>query len=167
MDTNSNRSPQTITRCGRTNICWGSPLRVPESSQLLRHLSQRWTQFYGWPARRHFCCVQFLIARSIQSICCCSCSCSSWINSKILLENSRNWKLSKLKVVRIECCQKCKLPKLQVAKIASCQNCKLPKLKIAKIASCQSWNWFFYFLLKVSIFDELSWKLPNCKLPKL
>jgi hypothetical protein len=40
-------------------------------------------------------------------------------------------------------------------------------LKIAKIASCQSWNWFFYFLLKVSIFDELSWKLPNCKLPKL
>ena len=67
---------------------------------------------------------------------------------------------------------------MQVAKIASCQNCKLPKLKIAKIASCQSWNWFFYFLLKVSIFDELSWKLPklqvakiascqNCKLPKL
>ena len=108
----------------------------------------------------------FLIARSIQSICCCCC-CSSWINSKNLLENSRNWKLSKLKVVRIESCQKCKLPKLQVAKIASCQNCKLPKLKIAKIASCQSWNWFFYFLLKVSIFDELSWKLPNCKLPKL
>ena len=60
-----------------------------------------------------------------------------------------------------------KIAKLQVAKIASCQNCKLPKLKIAKIASCQSWNWFFYFLLKVSIFDELSWKLPNCKLPKL
>ena len=72
--------------------------------------------------------LQFLIARSIQSICCCS-----WINSKILLENSQNCKLSKPKVVRIESCQ-----------IVSCQNCKLPKLqvakiaKIAKIASCQS-----------------------------
>ena len=86
---------------------------------------------------------------------------------KIYLKIAKTIKLSKLKVVRIESCQKCKLPKLQVAKIASCQNCKLPKLKIAKIASCQSWNWFFNFLLKVSIFDELSWKLPNCKLPKL
>ena len=101
----------------------------------------------------------FLIARSIQSICC-----SCWIVSKFLLENSQNWKLSKLKVVRIESCQ-----------IVSCQNCKLPKFKIAKIASCQSWKWFHYF---ISIFDELSWKLPkfivakiescqNWRLPKL
>ena len=64
---------------------------------------------------------------------------------------------------------------MKVAKIESCQNWKLPKLEIAKIESCQSWKWFHYF---ISIFDELSWKLPklkvakvescqNCKLPKL
>ena len=58
---------------------------------------------------------------------------------------------------------------LQVAKIASCQNCKLPKLQVAKIASCQiaSWKWFHYFLLNVSIFDELSWKLPKLKVAKI
>ena len=53
---------------------------------------------------------------------------------------------------------------MQVAKIASCQNCKLPKLKIAKIASCQSWKWFHYF---ISIFDELSWKLPKLQVAKI
>jgi hypothetical protein len=61
-------------------------------------------------------------------------------HSKILLENSQNWKLSKLKVVRIENCQNCKLPKLQVAKIACCQNWKLSKLKVAKIRNCQNWK---------------------------
>ena len=47
----------------------------------------------------------------------------------------QNWKLSKLKVVRIENCQNWKLPKLKVAKIESCQNWKLPKLKVGKIES--------------------------------
>ena len=42
--------------------------------------------------------------------------------SKILLENSLNWKFSKLKVFKIEGCQNWKLPIL-----------KLPKLKVAKI----------------------------------
>ena len=52
-------------------------------------------------------------------------------HSKNLLENSLNWKLSKLKVL-----------KLKVAKAEGCQNCqncqnwKLPILKIAKIENC-------------------------------
>ena len=58
-------------------------------------------------------------------------------HSKNLLENSLNWKLSKLKVLRLkvaktEGCQNWKLPKL-----------KLPKLKVAKIESfqnCQNWK---------------------------
>ena len=72
-------------------------------------------------------------------------------HSKILLENSQNRKLSKLKVVRIE----------------NCQNWKLPKLEIAKTESCQHWKWFQYFLLKVSIFDELNWKLPKLEIAKI
>ena len=76
--------------------------------------------------------------------------------SKILLENSQNWKLSKLKVVRIENCQNWKLPKLKVAKIGNCH-----------FESCQNWKWFQYFLLKVSIFGELNWKLPNLKVAKI
>ena len=34
-------------------------------------------------------------------------------DSKILLENSQNWKLSKMKVIKIENCQNWKLPKLK------------------------------------------------------
>ena len=63
-----------------------------------------------------------------------------------------------------------KLPKLQVAKIAKiarCQNLKLPTLEIAKIESWQSWKWFQYFLLKVSIFDKLNWKLPKLEIAKI
>ena len=59
---------------------------------------------------------------------------------------SKNWKLSKLKVVRIE----------------TCQNWKLPKFE-----SWQNWKWFQYFLPKVSIFDELNWKLPKLKVAKI
>ena len=60
-------------------------------------------------------------------------------HSKILLENSAYWKLSKLKVAKTEGCQnwkllKLKLPKLKVAKIESCQNCQNWKLKICKLA---------------------------------
>ena len=43
-------------------------------------------------------------------------------HSKILPENSLNWKLSKLKVL-----------KLKVAKTEGCQNWKLPKLKLPKL----------------------------------
>ena len=81
-------------------------------------------------------------------------------DSKIMLENSQNWKLSELtlQVAKIENCQNCKLPKLKVislfvfkslyflwiklkiVKIESCQNWKLTKLKVAKIKSCQNWK---------------------------
>ena len=54
-------------------------------------------------------------------------------HSKNLLENSQNWQLSKLKVVRVESCQNWKYPKLKVAKFESwenesCQNCQSWKL---------------------------------------
>ena len=67
-------------------------------------------------------------------------------HSKILLENSLNWKLSKLKVAKTEGCQNWRLPKMKVAKIArivkieNCQVVKLPKLKVAKIKNWQSWK---------------------------
>ena len=53
----------------------------------------------------------------------------------ILLENSQNWKLSKLKVAKFASCQNCKLPELkwpkkQVAKVESCQIAKLPSCKL-------------------------------------
>ena len=53
------------------------------------------------------------------------------------------------------------------AKIENCQNWKLTKLKVGKIESCQNWKRFQYFLLKVSIFDELNWKLPKLKVGKI
>ena len=70
--------------------------------------------------------------------------------------------------------------------VENCQNWKLPKLKVDKFESCQNWKWFQYFLLKVSIFDELkiakkkmsklkiakiescqNWKLPRLKVAKI
>jgi len=50
-------------------------------------------------------------------------------HSKILLENSRNWKLSKPKVLNW------KLPKLKVAKIESCQNWSCQNCQ-----NCQNWK---------------------------
>ena len=52
-------------------------------------------------------------------------------------------------------------------------------MKVAKYENCHNWTWFQYFLLKVSIFDELKiakkknvkiencqdWKLPKLKVP--
>ena len=55
----------------------------------------------------------------------------------------------------------------KIAKIESCQNWNLPKLEITKIKSWQNWKLFQYFLLKVSIFDELNWKLPKLKVAKI
>ena len=63
-----------------------------------------------------------LIARSIQLIC-CSCS-SCWDPFKILLENSLNWKLSKLKVLKL------KVAKTEGCQSWSCQNCQ----------NCQNWK---------------------------
>ena len=62
-----------------------------------------------------------------------------WPKCENLLENSQNWKLSKLNVVRIENCQNCKLPKLHVAKIASClelPSCQVANLQVAKLWTC-------------------------------
>ena len=51
-------------------------------------------------------------------------------HSKILLENGQNWKLSKLKVVRIGSCQNCQNWKFPSWKLLSlyCQNCQKWKL---------------------------------------
>ena len=86
--------------------------------------------------------------------------------------------LPKLQVAKITSCRNWKLQKLQIGKfetdfsifllkVENFQNCKLPKLKVITIS-----------LLKVNIFDELSWKFPKLqdaeiemcqhwKLPKL
>ena len=54
---------------------------VHEAVQVKEALLTRLTRYVN------FMNFDFLIARSIQSICCCCCC---WINSKILLENSQN-----------------------------------------------------------------------------
>ena len=51
----------------------------------------------------------------------------------------RRWKLSKLKVAKIESWQNFRLPKLKVDKIEkllNCQNLKLPKFIVAKLLNC-------------------------------
>ena len=53
---------------------------------------------------------------------------------KVRIFDQLNWKLPKLKVTKIESCQKSKLPKLKAAKIESYQ------LKVAKFESCQFWK---------------------------
>jgi hypothetical protein len=57
--------------------------------------------------------------------------------SKNLLENSQNWKLSKLKVDRIESCQNLKLPELRIAKFKVAK-IEVAKIEVAKIESCQN-----------------------------
>ena len=59
-------------------------------------------------------------------------------NSKILLENSHYWKLSKLEVVSIKNCQNWKLQKLEIAKTESWQDWKLPKLKVISVFLAKS-----------------------------
>jgi hypothetical protein len=43
----------------------------------------------------------------------------------------------------------------------------LPNCQIAKLPNCQVAKWFQNFLPKVSIFDELNWKLPKLKVAKI
>ena len=72
-----------------------------------------------------------------------------------------------LKIAILENCQNWKLLGLKIVKFTSCQNDWPPKLQVVKIASCQNWKLFHYFLLNVSIFDELSWKLPKLQVAKV
>ena len=85
-----------------------------------------------------------------------------------------------LKIAKFVSCQNCKLPKLQVAKITSCQNCKLQigkfetdfsifLLKVENFQICKlpKLKMISISLLKVNIFDKLSWKLPKLQDAKI